>query len=52
MTNYDIWTVRQFLEEELQAVKQLQTQSKDSERTQLLSNVIKYLEMRLSGEIK
>ena len=48
MTNYDIWTVKQFLEHELQAVRKLNEKKSDK----MYQIVIEYLEKRLSGEIK
>ena len=48
MTKYDLWTVRQFLEGELESVRQLHSKTNDL----LLLNVIEYLEKRLSGDIQ
>ena len=48
MTNYDVWTVKQFLEHELQEVRKLNEKKPDK----MYQIVIEYLEKRLSGEIK
>ena len=50
MTNedYESWTVREFLEHELGAVRELYKENPD----EMLENVIKYLEMRLDGRIQ
>ena len=51
MTNddYESWTVKQFLEHELECVRELHETAPDHP---LWSNVIEYLEKRLSGEIQ
>ena len=50
MTNedYESWTVREFLEHELEAVRELYKENPD----EMLENVIKYLEVRLDGRIQ
>ena len=50
MTNedYESWTVREFLEHELDAVRELYKENPN----EMLENVIKYLEMRLDGSIQ
>ena len=50
MTNedYESWTVREFLEHELGAVRELNKEKSDK----MLEYVIKYLEMRLDGRIQ
>ena len=50
MTNddYESWTVKQFLEHELECVRELNKNNPDI----MLENVIKYLEMRLDGRIQ
>jgi hypothetical protein len=50
MTNedYESWTVKEFLEHELGAVRELYKENPD----EMLGNVIKYLEMRLDGRIQ
>lgn len=47
MKPYDLLTVKQLLEEELEAVKELYEETKDP----ILPNVIEYLNRRLSGKI-
>ncbi len=49
MTNddYESWTVREFLEHELGAVRELHNKKPDA----MLEQVIKYLEKRLDGTI-
>tara|TARA_B100000925_G_C21851275_1_gene405882 strand:+ start:109 stop:279 length:171 start_codon:yes stop_codon:yes gene_type:complete len=49
MTNedYESWTVREFLEHELGAVRELHSENPD----EMLEQVIKYLEKRLDGTI-
>ena len=47
MKPYDLLTVKQLLEEELEAVKELHQETNDP----ILLNVIEYLERRLSGRI-
>ena len=49
MTNedYESWTVREFLEHELGAVRELHKEKPDD----MLEQVIKYLEKRLDGTI-
>ena len=45
--NYESWTVKEFLEHELNAVRELYNQKPD----EMLEQVIKYLEKRLDGTI-
>ena len=45
--NYESWTVKEFLEHELNAVRELHNQKPD----EMLEQVIKYLEKRLDGTI-
>ena len=45
---YESWTVKEFLEHELQGVKELYLKTRDP----MLPHVIEYLEKRLSGEIQ
>ena len=46
--DYESWTVKEFLEHELNAVRELNDQKPDP----LFQSVIEYLEKRLSGEIR
>ena len=46
--DYESWTVKEFLEHELNAVRELNDQKPDP----LFQSVIEYLEKRLSGEIQ
>ena len=48
MADYDVWTVKQFLEHELEAVRKLNERQPDD----MYEVVIEYLEKRLSGEIQ
>ena len=48
MANYDVWTVKQFLEHELEAVRKLN----EKHPNKMYEVVIEYLEKRLSGEIQ
>ena len=48
MANYDVWTVKQFLEHELKAVRELNLEQPNK----MYEVVIEYLEKRLSGEIQ
>ena len=48
MTQYDVWTVREFLEHELKAVRELNETQPDK----MYEVVIEYLEKRLNGEIQ
>ena len=48
MANYDVWTVKQFLEHELEAVRELNEKQPDK----MYEVVIEYLEKRLSGDIQ
>lgn len=48
MADYDVWTVKQFLEHELEAVRKLN----EKHPNKMYEVVIKYLEKRLSGEIQ
>ena len=48
MADYDVWTVKQFLEHELEAVRKLNERQPDG----MYEVVIEYLEKRLSGEIQ
>lgn len=48
MTQYDVWTVREFLEHELIAVRELHKEQPNK----MYEVVIEYLEKRLSGEIQ
>jgi hypothetical protein len=45
--NYESWTVKEFLEHELNAVRDLHKENPDV----MLEQVIKYLEKRLDGTI-
>jgi len=45
---YESWTVKEFLESELQGVRELYLKTKDP----MLPHVIEYLEKRLNGEIQ
>ena len=45
---YKSWTVKEFLESELQGVRELYLETKDP----MLPHVIEYLEKRLNGEIQ
>ena len=45
---YESWTVKEFLEHELEGVKQLYLETKDP----MLPHVIEYLERRLDGKIQ
>ena len=45
---YESWTVKEFLEHELQGVKELYLKTRDP----MLPHVIEYLEKRLNGEIQ
>ena len=45
---YESWTVKEFLEHELQGVKELYLKTRDP----MLPHVIEYLERRLNGEIQ
>jgi hypothetical protein len=47
MKPYELLTVKQLLEEELEAVKELHQETNDP----ILPNVIEYLERRLAGTI-
>tara|TARA_B100000902_G_scaffold68080_1_gene74211 strand:- start:246 stop:398 length:153 start_codon:yes stop_codon:yes gene_type:complete len=47
-TEYESWSVKEFLEYELQGVRELYMETKDP----MLPHVIEYLERRLSGEIQ
>ena len=48
MTQYDMWTVKEFLQYELEAVRELNKKQPDK----MYEAVIQYLEKRLSGEIQ
>lgn len=48
MTQYDMWTVKEFLQHELEAVRELNKKQPDK----MYEVVIQYLEKRLSGEIQ
>ena len=45
---YESWSVKEFLESELQGVRELYLKTKDP----MLPHVIEYLEKRLNGEIQ
>lgn len=45
---YESWTVKEFLDHELQGVRKLYLETKDP----MLPHVIEYLEKRLNGEIQ
>ena len=47
-SNYESWSVKEFLEYELQGVRELYMETKDP----MLPHVIEYLERRLSGKIQ
>ena len=48
MTQYDMWTVKEFLQHELEAVRELNKK----QPAKMYEAVIEYLEKRLSGEIQ
>ena len=48
MTQYDLWTVKEFLQGELNAVRELHAETGDT----FYLYIIEYLEKRLNGEIK
>ena len=48
MADYDVWTVKQFLEHELEAVRKLNKKLPNK----MYEVVIEYLEKRLSGDIQ
>jgi len=48
MTQYDMWTVKEFLQHELQAVRELN----EKQPNKMYEAVIEYLEKRLSGDIQ
>ena len=48
MTQYDMWTVKESIQHELEAVRELNKKQPDK----MYEAVIEYLEKRLSGEIQ
>lgn len=51
MKPYELLTVKQLLEEELEAVKELYEETDDTILKHMLPYVVSYLERRLSGDI-
>lgn len=48
MTEYESWSVKEFLEHELRGCRELYMETKDP----MLTHVIEYLERRLNGKIQ